>query len=391
MAAGEVLSVNAGSSSVKLARFAPGAPPVRRWRGLLERLGRPDAALTLEPAGAAARGLPAGDGTVPALLARLEAEGLLDGLAAVGHRVVHGGPRLTETCWLDAAALAELRRIVPYDPEHLPLEIALVEAFGKARPTLPQIACFDTAFHRNLPRVAQLLPLPRRYFAAGLRRYGFHGLSLTYLVDALGEAARGRVILAHLGSGASLTAVRDGRSVDTTMAFTPNSGVPMGTRSGDLDPGLIEVLLRVEGLDAERLRALLTRESGLLGLSETSADVRDLLARAPADPRAAEALALFAYEVRKRIGALAAALGGLDTLVFSGGIGEHAAPVRAAILCDLEFLGIRLDEEQNRRNAPVLSAPESRVVVRLIPTDEEIVIARASLALLDTRSKETQS
>jgi len=249
------------------------------------------------------------------------------------------------------------------------------------------VACFDTAFHHDLPRVARLLPIPRRYESKGVRRYGFHGLSYAFLMEELArvagsDAAQGRVILAHLGNGASLAAVHGGKPVDTSMSFTPTAGVPMSTRSGDLDPGLLWYLARTEGLDVQRFNEMVNFQSGLLGVSETSSDMRDLLDRETRDVRAAEAVALFCYQVKKWIGAFAAALGGLDALVFTGGIGENAPPVRARICDGLGFLGIELDTKRNGANEGVISADAGRVAVRVIRTDEEIMIARSVSRLL---------
>jgi acetate kinase len=274
----------------------------------------------------------------------------------------------------------ELHRLSPFDPEHLPEEILLAEAFFRRFPDMPQVACFDTAFHDGLPRVARVLPIPRRYEAQGVRRYGFHGLSYAFLMGELArlagaEAAQGRVILAHLGNGASLAAVRDGRSVDTSMSFTPTAGVPMSTRSGDLDPGLVWYLARTENMNAKQFNEMINFKSGLLGVSETSSDMRDLLGREAQDVRAAEAVALFCYQVKKWIGAFAAALGGLDTLVFAGGIGENAPTVRARICDGLGFLGVEIEEKQNAANEGVISTEDGRVAVRVIHTDEEWMIA----------------
>jgi acetate kinase len=281
----------------------------------------------------------------------------------------------------------ELRQLSAFDPEHLPEEIQLTEAFHRRFPDLPQVACFDTAFHHDLPRVARLLPIPRRYDAQGVRRYGFHGLSYAFLMEELArlagtETAQGRVILAHLGNGASLAAVRDGKPVDTSMSFTPTAGVPMSTRSGDLDPGLVWYLARTEGLDAKRFNEMVNFQSGLLGVSETSSDMRDLLEHETQDVRAAEAVALFCYQVKKWIGAFAAALGGLDTLVFAGGIGENAPVVRARICDGLGFLGIELEEQRNAGNEGVISAETSGIPVRVIPTDEERMIAKMVCCVL---------
>jgi acetate kinase len=307
-------------------------------------------------------------------------------LLAVGHRVVHGGPKYLEAQLLTPEMVADLHEIEPFDPEHLPQEILLTEAFEKRFPGLRQVACFDTAFHRDLPQVARLLPLPRRYESKGVRRYGFHGLSYSFLLEELGRIApregNGRVIIAHLGNGASLAAVRAGRSVDTTMGFTPTAGIPMSTRSGDLDPGLVWYLARMEMLSAKEFNELVNSKSGLLGVSETSSDMRDLLEAQGRDPRAADAVALFCYEIKKRIGAYAAALGGLDTLVFSGGIGENAPEVRARSCDGLEFLGIEIDSGKNLAGADVISKGTARVKVRMMRTDEELMIAKTVCRVL---------
>jgi len=283
--------------------------------------------------------------------------------------------------------LDELHRLRPYDPDHLPREIELIEAFRQRHPKLPQVACFDTAFHQTMPRVAKLLPLPRRFDARGIQRYGFHGLSYAYLMEELARlgdpaATKGRVILAHLGNGASLAAVRDGKSMDTSMGFTPTAGLVMSTRTGDLDPGLAPYLARTEQMTTKQFYEMVNHESGLLGISETSSDMRDLLDREKQDVRAAEAVALFCYQAKKWIGSYAAVLGGLDTLVFAGGIGENAPPVRARICDGLGFLGIGLNKAKNARNAPVISTDASQATVRVIRTDEELMIARSVCRIL---------
>jgi acetate kinase len=290
--------------------------------------------------------------------------------------------------------LGELRRMRHFDPEHLPAEIALMEMFAAKFPKTPQVACFDTAFHRDMPRVAQLIPIPRRYEAKGVQRYGFHGLSYAYLMQELERiagvrCAKGRVVLAHLGNGASMAAVRGGKCVDTSMAFTPAAGLVMSTRSGDLDPGLVTFLARSEKMSAERFERLTSHESGLLGVSETSPDMRDLLVRESKDIRAAEAVDLFCYQARKWIGAYAAALGGLDTLVFAGGIGENAAPVRARICEGLGFLGIALDKSRNAKHSDVISRDGSRAMVRIIRTDEEVMIARSVCRMIGANKNGT--
>jgi acetate kinase len=365
--------------------FEAGNPLRRILEGGIERIGLPEASLRVKGQNQAdnfSRLVSALDHTaaVGALMDWLEERGGSDALTAVGHRVVHGGPKYSEPQRINAEMVEELHRLSPFDPEHLPEEILLTEAFHRRYPDMPQVACFDTGFHHNLPRVAQLLPIPRRYEAQGVRRYGFHGLSYTFLIGELArlagtEAAKGRVILAHLGNGASLAAVRDGKSVDTSMSFTPTAGVPMSSRSGDLDPGLIWYLARTEKMSTKQFHEMVNFQSGLLGVSETSADMRDLLDCETRDVRAAEAVALFCYQVKKWIGAFTAALGGLDTMVFAGGIGENAPTVRARICDGLGFLGIELDEKRNGANAGVISSENSRIPVRVIRTDEESVIA----------------
>jgi len=380
-----ILTINGGSSSIKFALFEAGDPLRRILEGGIERIGLPEATLRVKGLNEADnffRSVTAPDHTVAVdtLMDWIEERGGRDALTAVGHRVVHGGPKYGEPRRITAEMVEELHRLSPLDPEHLPEEILLIEAFHRRFPDLPQVACFDTAFHHDLPRVARLLPIPRRYEARGGRRYGVHGLSYAFLMEELArlagtEAAQGRVILAHLGNGASLAAVRDGKSVDTSMSFTPTAGVPMSTRSGDLDPGLFWYLARTEGLDAKGFNDMVNFQSGLLGVSATSSDMRDLLDRETRDVRAAEAVALFCYQIKKWIGAFAASLGGLDTLVFAGGIGENAPIVRARICEGLGFLGIELEEKRNAANEGVISTAAGRVAVRVIPTDEERVIA----------------
>ena len=387
-----ILTINGGSSSIKFALFEAGASLQRMLEGGIERIGLPEATLRVkgvDPADNFTRPVTAPDHTaaVDVLMDWIEARLGRDALTAVGHRVVHGGPKYCEPQRITAEIVAELHRLSPFDPEHLPEEILLTEAFHHRFPDLPQVACFDTAFHHELPRVALMLPIPRRYEAQGVRRYGFHGLSYAFLMEELArvagaEAAQGRIILAHLGNGASLAAVRDGKPVDTSMGFTPAAGVPMSTRSGDLDPGLVWYLARTEEMSAKQFNEMVNFQSGLLGVSETSSDMRDLLACEADDVRAAEAVALFCYQVKKCVGAYAAALGGLDTLVFAGGIGENAPPVRARICKGLAFLGIELDEPQNAANAGVISTPTGRVAVRVMHTNEEQMIAKTVCRVL---------
>ncbi len=394
-----ILTINGGSSSIKFALFEAGGPLKRILSGGVERIGTPQAALGvkgLEQKENFSRPIAAPDHTsaVGALMDWIEQRLGGVALAAVGHRVVHGGPKYKDPQLITAEMVEDLRQLTPFDPEHLPEEIQLTEALHHRFPDLPQVACFDTAFHHDLPRVARLLPIPRRYEAQGVRRYGFHGLSYAYLMEELArlagtEAAQGRVILAHLGNGASLAAVRDGKPVDTSMGFTPTAGIPMSTRSGDLDPGLVWYLARTEKMSAKQFNEMVNFQSGLLGVSETSADMRDLLDHETQDGRAAEAVALFCYQVKKWIGGFAAALGGLDTLVFAGGIGENAPVVRARVCDGLGFLGIELDEKRNAAGEGLISAAASRVNVRVIRTDEELMIAKTVCVVLGYFESET--
>ena len=387
-----ILTINGGSSSIKFALFETGDPLRRILGGGIDRIGQPGATLRvkgLNPGDNVSRPVTAPDLTaaVGALIDGIEERSGDDAFTAVGHRVVHGGPKYSQPQRITAEMVEELRRLSPFDPEHLPEEILLTEEFHRRFPDMPQVACFDTAFHHDLPRVAQILPIPRRYEAQGVRRYGFHGLSYAFLMGELArlagtEAAQGRVILAHLGNGASLAAVHRGKSMDTSMSFTPTAGVPMSTRSGDLDPGLVWYLARTEHLDAKGFNEMVNFKSGLLGVSETSSDMRDLLEHETQDVRAAEAVALFCYQVKKWIGAFAAALGGLDTLVFAGGIGENAPVVRARICDGLGFLGIELEDKRNAANEGVISSETSRVPVRVIHTDEEWMIANTVCRVL---------
>jgi len=387
-----ILTINGGSSSIKFALFEIGEAIAQVLAGGIESIGSPTATLKVTgrtQVDAVSRAVTAPDhnAAVTVLMDWVEGRGDRDRLSAIGHRVVHGGPKYYEPQRLDLQIIAELRDLSPFDPQHLPEEVALIEAFLGRFPDLPQFACFDTAFFHDLPRVAQLLAIPRRYEAQGVRRYGFHGLSYEFLMGEIAgqagaDAAHGRVILAHLGGGASLAAVRGGKPLDTSMGFTPAAGVPMGTRSGDLDPGLVSYLARTEAMSGAQFDRMINFESGLLGVSETSADMRELLDREATDVRAAEAVALFCYQIAKWIGAFAAVLGGADELVFAGGVGENAALVRARICSGLGFLGIEVDETRNAKNAPLISPDGARVHVRVIRTDEALVIARSVARLL---------
>ena len=388
----KILTLNGGSSSIKFALFESGLALRRVWSGSIARIGLPGASLTVMDLAGGSRvsqkiSAPTHLAAVRVLTQWMEKKIAPGELAAIGHRIVHGGPKYHLPRRITPKLLRDLRRFTPFDPEHLPAEILLTEAFLLRFPKLPQFVCFDTAFHHNLPRIAQLLPIPLRYYAKGVRRYGFHGLTYEFLLGELrriagARTANGRLILAHLGNGASLAAVKNGRPVDTSMSLTPTAGLPMSTSSGDLDPGLAWYLARTETMSPRQFNHLVNFQSGLLGLSGSSSDMRDLLQRSARDPRAAAAIAVFCYQTKKFIGAYAAALGGLDTLVFSGGIGEHAPVVRARICDDLAFLGIHLDKRKNAANAVLISTRSSRVAVYVIPTDEECLIAQTVCRLL---------
>jgi acetate kinase len=383
-----ILTLNGGSSSIKFALYEAVIPLKRGLHGTVDRIGLSGTNLSCVDAD----GKPQDTLQLTAADHKSAANSLLDWLEkqpdfktakAVGHRVVHG-MKHTEPELVTPELLAELHRISPYDPDHLPREIELLEVIRQRHPQLAQLACFDTAFHQTMPRVAKLLPIPRRYDTKGIQRYGFHGLSYAYLMEELARlgdpaAKTGRVILAHLGNGASMAAVLDGKSIDTSMCFTPTAGLVMSTRSGDLDPGLAPYLARTEQMTTQQFYDMVNHKSGLLGVSETSSDMRDLLNREKQDVRAADAVALFCYQAKKWIGAYAAALGGLDSFVFAGGIGENAPLVRARICEGLNHLGIELNQARNLTNVGLISTDSSLVPVRVIRTDEELMIARSVL------------
>ena len=390
-----LLTINTGSSSLKAAlyRMWKGATETLELRAEASRIGDRGGGLRLADARGETLdeyqdGLPDHATALDALLSRLRDRGLdRDDLVAVGHRIVHGGDRYREPQRVAPEVLADLQALAPIDPNHLPQAIAAIEAVGRAYPTVPQVVCFDTAFHSRMPRVARLYALPRALAEEGVVRYGFHGLSYEYVVGELRrvdrEAADGRLVVAHLGNGASMAAIRGGVGLDTTMGFTSTGGLVMGTRSGDLDPSVPLFLLKEGGLTPTEVSDIVNKQAGLLGVSETSADMQDLLDREAYDGRAAEAVALFCYQAKKFLGALAAALGGLDALVFTGGIGEHAAPVRERVCESLGFLGIRLDPERNAAHAPVISSDDAAVTVRVVPTDEDLMVARHTSRLIE--------
>jgi len=386
----QVAVINAGSSSIKFALFDATEPMPREasWRGKVEGIASDGP--TFAESGTATRGI-ALDAQQPyhaalALIREHVRVRLGDTpLAAVAHRVVHGGSKYFAPVRVDANVLADLRSYIPLAPLHQPFALEAIDEFLRSHPDLPQVACFDTAFHATLPDIEKLLPLPYDAWQRGLRRYGFHGLSYEYLSIALaernGERARGRTICAHLGSGASLCGMRNLQSAATTMGFSALDGLMMGTRCGDLDPGAVFFLARKESSLATA-KVVLNEKAGLLGVSEISSDVEDLLDKQTTDPRAAEAIDLFCYQAKKFLGSMIAVLGGLDKLVFTAGIGEHAPAVRSRICEGLEFLGIRVDAKLNNASAAVISTEGSRVQVRVMKTNEEIMIARYTNELL---------
>lgn len=387
-----VLTVNGGSSSIKFSLYSGGKALEKVMSGELSRIGQPDAILKFKNENGKAQQfkVTAADyaSATDYLITLLEKEVDFKDIKAIGHRVVQG-MKQTEPALITDKLLNELKKDIPYDPDHLPGEIRLIEAFRKHQPGTDQYACFDTAFHQTMPPVATLLPIPRRFERQGIRRYGFHGLSYQYLVQKLKKiagknVANGRVVLAHLGSGASLAAVYKGKSIDTSMGFTPAGGIPMSSRSGDVDPGVAWVMIKTEKLSPKQFNHLVNHESGLLGVSESSGDMSDLLANETTDPKAADAIALFCYYVKKQIGAYAAALGGLDTLVFSGGIGENSPLIRARICESLQFLGIDIDKKLNNKNKGRFS--KGKIGVYMIPTDEELMIAQIVSKMINKKS-----
>jgi acetate kinase len=386
-----LLTINAGSSSLKLALYEmPGL--TRKSTLLVERIGSTGTRLLITgSSGTTEHKVDVKDhaGGLDQMFRHLP-ELFASGLRAVGHRIVHGGLNHANPEPITAGLLNDLQKIEHLDPTHLPQSLTVVEAVARRFPNVPQFACFDTAFHRSMPAVAQRYPLPFWTAEAGVRRYGFHGLSSESIVSQLKQidarGATGRVLIAHLGNGASVTAVRDGLSVDTSMGFSPTGGLMMGTRCGDLDPTVVTFLTRTHAMTPDAVEKLMNEESGLLGVSGQSQDMRDLLERAASESQASEAIELYCYTARKHIGALAAVLDGVDTIVFTGGVGEHAALIREKICSGLEYLGVQFDRNRNAANEAVISADDSRVVAHVIATDEDLVIARHVLALLRQRS-----
>ena len=389
-----VLVLNAGSSSIKFELFEvrAEAAPLARFAGQVEGIGAAPRFTARDAAGRRLAERDWAEGGAPdshrAALAAIIAwlDGVLEGrrVAAVGHRVVHGGPDLAAPVVVDGAVMERLRALAPLAPLHQPHNLSGIAAAAERFPGIPQVACFDTAFHRAHPWEADTFALPPEFYERGIRRYGFHGLSYEYIARSLEqhepELAAGRVVVAHLGNGASLCAMRAGRSVDSTMGFTALDGVPMGTRSGQIDPGVLLHLIMTEGMAPEAVQALLYGNAGLKGMSGISQDVRDL--EASGDPRAARALSHFAWRVRREIGALSAVLGGIEALVFTAGIGENARGLRARICDGLGFLGIAIDPVRNAANEREISPPGAGVRVLVLPTDEEAIIARHVVGLL---------
>ncbi len=381
----KILTINGGSSSIKFALFNSGNSLTELLYGELKNIGSENSTLSFNNIATGEKNdtpVKTYDHTEAAtvLIDFLNEQNILATFTAIGHRIVHGMQH-TEPEIITPELLDELKKISAYDPEHLPEEIKLIELFVKHCPSLIQVACFDTSFHTTMPPVAKMLAIPRRYYSKGILRYGFHGLSYAYLMQELEnlagkEAAQGKIILAHLGSGASLAAVKNGKSMDTTMGFTPASGLPMSTRSGDLDPGVAWYLMQFEKMNPKEFNHLVNHESGLLGVSGTSANMRELMEVEDANRYAKDAIELFCYQTKKGIGSFAAVLCGLDTLVFSGGIGEHSPEVRSKICDCLEFLGIELDEIKNMNNDAIISTTASKVTVRIIKTNEELMIAK---------------
>ncbi len=380
-----ILVINCGSSSIKFALFANEPLLPRLWAGAVEGIGLPGSRFHAIDGGGnnvidETQVIPDHARALRLLLEMLAEHqpGIIP--VAIGHRVVHGGADCDCPLPVNEVLLAKLRRLIPLAPLHLPHNLAGIAAMRGARPDLPQIACFDTAFHHGLPRLARMTGLPRRFEEEGIRRYGFHGLSYEYVMDELQrrhgpDVADQRIIVAHLGNGASMAAIEHGRCVETTMGFSTLGGLPMGTRSGDLDPGILLYLLVEKAMTAARVQHLLYEESGLLGLSGRSRDMQVLLAAAGSEA-AAEAIDFFCYRARKQLAALTASLGGLDRLVFTGGIGANAPAVRAGIVAGLSYLGLDLDLRGNEQNVSNISAPESAVAIEAFATDEELMIAR---------------
>lgn len=387
----QVLTINCGSSSIKFSLYQYDKNLLLQLSGKLEKIGTGDTRFEYQEKGSSPvkKALAVKDMPAAAVFFSnwFEKNTGFEHIECIGHRIVHG-MKHTSPQVINQEILDEFKQITVFDPDHMPGAIAMIEEIREKYPHLQQVACFDTAFHAGLPRVANMFAIPRRFEKDGIRRYGFHGLSYQYLLDKLVVATgekilKERVVLAHLGSGSSMAAVKNGKCIDTTMGFTPTGGFMMGTRSGDIDPGIISYLLRKYKYTANELDSIMNHESGLLGVSATSSDMQELLNKEPTDTHAAEAIALFCYQAKKNLCALTGILGGIDTLVFTGGIGENAAAVRLRICEGLKHLGIELDAVKNRKNAKIISRPRQPVKIYIIPANEEYMIARLTIALQD--------
>lgn len=384
-----ILTINSGSSSIKFSLYEAGPDPGRLLFGRLERIGLPEGRFlafdaTGAPLSSTGFEFPGHEAALKELFSWLSTRPEGRGMGAIGHRVVHGGAKYTAPSRVDKTLLNELKQLTPFAAEHLPHEIKAIEAVSSAFPGLPQVACFDTSFHRAMPKAATTFAIPAEFRAEGVIRYGFHGLSYEYIMEELSrlepDRSKGRTIIAHLGNGCSMCAVKEGQSIDTTMGFTPLGGLVMSTRTGELDPGIIVYLLKSRGYNPDELNELLNRKSGLMGISGISPDMADLLAKEKTEASAALAIEVFCYQARKAIGALAASLGGCDTLVFTAGMGENSPEIRERIVEGLGFLGLEIDREKNNLNGPVIS--RGTVQIRAMKTNEELMIARQTWRII---------
>jgi acetate kinase len=389
-----ILTINPGSTSIKIAIYEWKEMPAPFLEAIIDNIGTTEASLSIsckDPTYNQVHPIEVKnhDTAAKILVDKLKQLGFSQNIKVIGHRIVHGGPKYFKPSLIDNQVLEDMSNLLLLDPIHIPMELELIKSFQDLFPNVLQVASFDTSFHHHLPTVAQTLALPRHYESIGLRRYGFHGLSCSYIMTALKnlvgeERANGRIIIAHLGGGVSLTAIRDGKSVDTTMGLTPNSGVPMATRSGDIDSGLPLLLSQLDKIDFEEFNDLVNFQSGLLGVSETTADMKQLVENQNNDPRAKQAVDFFCYQIKKAIGSLSATLDGIDILVFTGGIGENSAIIRDKICTNLTFLGIQLDHSNNRSNQRVISDVSSHTQVRVIHTIESSIIAKDAWQLTRT-------
>lgn len=391
-----LLTINSGSSSIKFALFEMDQNETLVFIGKIERIGIKGSHFKLNDS--SGKSLIDEEADVPNHQQALQhffdwfdESSPIKSFDAVGHRIVHGGSEYTQPQIIDDQLINGIKTLIPFAPEHLPHEILAIEFTAKRYTKVKQVACFDTSFHRKMPRIAQIYGIPRKYFDEGIVHYGFHGLSYEYIMQALRKengdhAADSRVIIAHLGNGSSMAAILNGISQETTMGFTPTGGLIMSSRSGDLDPGIILYLLRTKKLNADQLNILLNKQSGLLGVSGLSSDIQDLLGKSKENPEAAEAIDLYCYQAKKYLGSLYAVLGALDTLVFTAGIGENNPIIRRKICSGLEYMGIELDPERNKENSSIISKDGSKVIVRVMKTDEELMIARHSQNILNMKN-----